>query len=333
MNKPFLIQKKEFNAIDLGRLFFAVVVVAIHTNPLENCTVEVVNVLFIFISELANPFFFLTTGFFIAKVTKEKNGCYQLVNLLKKQVKMYCMWKLIYMPITVYGYCISDNSVWESIFSFWKYFFFVGNHFGSPQFWFLLALIYATSLIYLLYKYQVSDKMIIVCTLSNSLLGTLLKYLVQNVDGFSGMVEKIIRLYIFIFNTPGLVYGTSFVLIGYLLGKYMRQSSSIWFGVLLVILFGSWILLDNNVTKSFIINIAKIIVFLWIVNFECKWNTSFFRKISSRIYYNHMLIFVILSILLNREIYSFGKTMYFSTLFFSVLYGIVLEGRLKNFSY
>ena len=62
------LSSKQYNSIDLMKLIMALVVVAIHTEPLVRCENIVVLNLYKAISDVAVPFFFIASGFLVFKV-------------------------------------------------------------------------------------------------------------------------------------------------------------------------------------------------------------------------------------------------------------------------
>ena len=66
---------KNYDRLDAGKLFMAICVVAIHTHPLEFCTLESVNRLYNVFIYTAVPYFFLATGFLLGEKMKAKSNC------------------------------------------------------------------------------------------------------------------------------------------------------------------------------------------------------------------------------------------------------------------
>lgn len=58
---------KNYNSIDLFKLIMAVCVIAIHTNPLYKCDNKIIVNIYNTVVGVANPFFFLSSGFLIGK--------------------------------------------------------------------------------------------------------------------------------------------------------------------------------------------------------------------------------------------------------------------------
>ena len=59
------LSSKQYNSIDLMKLIMALVVFAIHTEPLLRCENIVVLNLYKAISDVAVPFFFIASGFLV----------------------------------------------------------------------------------------------------------------------------------------------------------------------------------------------------------------------------------------------------------------------------
>lgn len=62
-----MISQRRYNNIDLLKLIMAICVIAIHTRPLYNCGNITVTRVYDSVVGIANPVFFLSTGFLIGK--------------------------------------------------------------------------------------------------------------------------------------------------------------------------------------------------------------------------------------------------------------------------
>ncbi len=94
--------KKEYRGIDIFRLVACVMIIAIHTFPLEMFSPAADYVFTRVIARVAVPFFMMTSGFFlISKYTKEE----KLWSFVKKTALIYIAAIIIYLPINIYqGY-------------------------------------------------------------------------------------------------------------------------------------------------------------------------------------------------------------------------------------
>lgn len=83
-------KSNNYNSIDLFKLIMAICVVAIHTNPLYSCDNKTAVSIYNTVVGVANPFFFLSSGFLIGK--KYFGGGqnnYYILQHLKKLLKLY----------------------------------------------------------------------------------------------------------------------------------------------------------------------------------------------------------------------------------------------------
>ena len=150
---------KEIVGIDVMKVFFAICVVAIHTHPYPNYTSTPYSITrFLDILLLcAVPFFFITTGYFMGKklqspLSDGKNKAV-LEYYLKKYLKLYLIWTAVYLPITLYYYIvISEQSVGMMFIDFLRGLLFLGEHWNSWMLWYLLSMIYALILFYLIWR-------------------------------------------------------------------------------------------------------------------------------------------------------------------------------------
>ena len=82
---------KRYDALNIARFIAALLVVAIHTSPIEgNLGYLLCNV----IARVAVPFFFVTSGYFFYIKFKENNGYKKIY--IKKLVVLYTVWYILY---------------------------------------------------------------------------------------------------------------------------------------------------------------------------------------------------------------------------------------------
>lgn len=62
---------KNYCGIDLIKFFMAIIVVAIHTHPLEHCSNEILIRIYNSIVSSAVPFFFISSGFLLGSKLKK----------------------------------------------------------------------------------------------------------------------------------------------------------------------------------------------------------------------------------------------------------------------
>lgn len=152
-------KEKRYNIIDLSKFISAILIVMIHTQPLLNINYEADFVLDNIICRIAVPFFLVCSGFFIGKMSENDSDIFiPNKEYLKKQfvkiLKLYLIWSLIYLVISMYGW---KKTGWFSIFSFFDWiiaFFTKGSYY---HLWYLISLLYAIPLVYFITK-KVKEK-------------------------------------------------------------------------------------------------------------------------------------------------------------------------------
>lgn len=96
----------------------AMVVVAFHTNPFVDCKSVLVNEIVMLIADLSVPFFFVASGYFL--VLRWGDTSHQRERYIYKTFisafRLYAMWTLLSLPLTIYGYVISGESIVHCVF-------------------------------------------------------------------------------------------------------------------------------------------------------------------------------------------------------------------------
>lgn len=140
--------RKSFPGIDLVKFLMAICVVAIHTHPLQGVANERLNILYDLTVQMAVPFFFLSSGYLLA-VRFDPRDMGANIRIVQKQlrkvVKMYLVWCLIYGPFSVYYYVVhrSGISFVHILVSYARCLLCIGGHYNAYQLWYLLSTIYA----------------------------------------------------------------------------------------------------------------------------------------------------------------------------------------------
>lgn len=200
---------RDYPAIDLAKFIMSFIVIVIHTNayivvPEKICA-------------LAVPLFFVFSGFFMYKGYVKKGGIKKVDSYLIKLVRMYIMYMILYLPLTVYGYYINDKNVVSAVISFARNFLFVGECYYSWPLWYLLALIVATGIIRCMLRMKIGITAIFAAGMMMALIGYGLDYLHENPT--NGWINRIVGLYFEVFTRTrnGFFIGLGYVSTGMLL--------------------------------------------------------------------------------------------------------------------
>ena len=102
---------KEINykLVDLIKFICAFLVIGIHTRQFLSVS-DIADRLFYYdVSNYSVPFFYACSGYFLlAKKSNIKLGD-RLKIRIKKVLRLYLVWSLLYIPLTLYGWCIEGN--------------------------------------------------------------------------------------------------------------------------------------------------------------------------------------------------------------------------------
>lgn len=141
-----MIVQKYYNAIDAAKLLMAFLVVCIHVGAMGDYDYSPT---LHFILNIAIPFFFIASGFFIEnKIEKDDTDEQAVYNhSLLKNLKLYALWILIYSPIALYVYFTDGFPWYHNLLTYLRGVLLVGETPYSWPLWFLLALIVAVFLI------------------------------------------------------------------------------------------------------------------------------------------------------------------------------------------
>lgn len=108
----------------------AIFVVAIHTNPMTACKNEWILAVYDSLVTLAVPFFFIASGFFLGNKMTGTLGDEDNLKVIKaylfRMIKLYLLWTIIYLPLTIYDYVVSGASVLWCAARFIKGVFLIG---------------------------------------------------------------------------------------------------------------------------------------------------------------------------------------------------------------
>lgn len=302
----------EFNAIDIAKFVAAILVVSIHVdtffangNPLlESVNFFIENV----IGRLAVPFFFTCSGFFIFRKTNEKNlNVEPIKKHLKKLLKLYILWSIIYFPIN-FSY-ESANGFFDRVLCFFRdlclsTIFGVG---GYNHLWYLAASIFAIFILTLMIKKKINLKWIVIIAFVLylvSVAGNAWYGFVFYMDFFPSCFSDAKEFHGFIAEKTrsGLFFGLMFMSIGTVFAyknvNLSRRKSLIGFFVsfILMIIETYFVKLNglaNEHESSLFLLPTSFFLFSLIVNIRIEGKKQIFKNLrilSSLIYFSHFWI-------------------------------------------
>lgn len=146
-------ERKQYNAVDLVKFLCAIMVVMIHIAPFgTNGKYEFLNyVIQDYATRIGVPFFFVASGFFLyKKSTYEEFNVQPSKKYILKILKLYVIWSIIYMPLSISHIFVDEKGVLHGILVYLRNIFFVGSYL---QLWYLNATIVGVGLVsFLLYR-------------------------------------------------------------------------------------------------------------------------------------------------------------------------------------
>ena len=111
-------QKKTYGAIDNFRLAAALLIVAIHTGPLDSFSPAADFLVTYCFGRIAVPFFLMVTGFFVLapyqrtvsrSMAGRESACGKVWKFLRKTALLYAAATVLYFPIKIYSGQLSHS--------------------------------------------------------------------------------------------------------------------------------------------------------------------------------------------------------------------------------
>lgn len=282
---------EEYRVLDVMKFVMAIVVVAIHTRPELSFSSLIVRNFFEAVYSIAVPFFFMASGFLLFRkisLPLTDEGKLRIKSYLKRMCKLYVLWTIVYFPLTVYGFYLDGISPLKAVAVFFRNFLLVGENYMSWPLWYLLALVVAVSIIYILLKLKVSKGWIVIISIMMALIGVGLDYCKEN-----SLMPQITDLYFtaFLKTRNGFFVGFLYVALGMFFSKLEQISV---FGPILLFVLGV-VGMSMKLPLSNALIVCPIFIFsISYVGNKITQDTSVrFRLLSSIIYFTHMVFMAV----------------------------------------
>lgn len=279
------IDRQNFNGIDCVKLLMALVVVGIHTLSPETFS-EGISCCISAVYALAVPFFFVTSGFLLSSKIKGSAREEQLAYLrkwLRRLERLYILWTIIYLPYAIYGFSLEPLGFTKALAVYARNVILVGENYWSWPLWYLLAMLVAGCMIYLLLRFKVKRTYWYILAIAFAIVGILLDELhANNLGG--------VNLYYSIFKTTrnGFFVGFPYMVLGLHLSSYGIQFSKLSLFTLLTIGFVAQLV---DIPLSCYITVYALFALILSINFPTRKDLIYInvRLSSSVIYFIHML--------------------------------------------
>ena len=307
--------------IDYFRLFLSILVVIIHTYPLFTYG----NLAGWFItnglSRIAVPCFFILNGYFISTRIQDAKFVKQY---LKRLIIMYIVWMLIYAPI-IYIDIWNDSRLVRFFYPI------VGTH----HLWYVIALIEAVIILYVIKKQIKKDFVILILSMTLFFIGL----------GFR-IYASLEALPLFV-HRNFLFLGFPFVFIGYYIAQNKEQvkklSSYFCFSLLAIGMCG--LVAESYISFSYpklfstsdlflsLLLLCPVVVVMILRNSKHKEDDGYVGQLASGIYFTHALVIVgirsVFSSFIENYIYILPVVLFISMIMSVGL--IELNKRIKIF--
>ena len=106
-------ENRYYTGIDKMRFAAALLVIAIHTSPLDSFSETGNFILTRIFGRVAVPFFFMTSGFFV--LSKYRYDGSRLYKFLKKTGIVYAAAVILYLPVNIYSGAFSQSELLPNI--------------------------------------------------------------------------------------------------------------------------------------------------------------------------------------------------------------------------
>lgn len=310
-------ENKNYNSLDFIKWIMAIVVIAIHTHPLENFHCGIILRIYDKLIPIAVPFFFMCSGFLLFNkvklpIEKKDESAIRIKNYIYHIAKYYLIWTLIFLPLTIYEYFTNDHKFLIDIFLFLRGFFLIGSHLNSWALWYLLSLLYSLILIYICLLKKKTIKFIVILTFILFVLGNFLTHLILIKNNLPVFTTKFINIYVNLFADCRLLLNPIYVAVRIALAEhkgFLSKFKNNTLIIALILFFVFNLFLPNNSFSSNIINlIVSTLVFIITLNLNFKDSQIWykFRKSSTVIFFSHLLIFSAYNFSIYKKSSHFG---------------------------
>lgn len=285
---------RKYNSIDLMKIIMSICVVAIHTEPLNNCTNKWALNIFDSVVRMAVPFFFVVSGFLLASKFDDDFSSDHNIDIVKKTLirimKLYVLWTIIYLPMTMVHFLLEKKSILHNFVDFIRGFIFIGQQYNSWPLWYLLSTIYSLCLILLILKLKLNRKILLTIGFVFLIFSTGVSWFVSYTGTMPYSLTLVQKALSYTIVTGRIFTGAFYIPLGiYLQKKEMPVSICTTMLVLGFIL--------SIFTTSFVIDIVLLVVsitglFGVVVKWQLKDNSIYpiLRRMSTVIYFVHMYV-------------------------------------------
>lgn len=294
-------------------------VVAIHVAS-GSCIGITFPYMFSWFIRLAVPFFFVTSGFLLARELSCKED-YEKESFLKvrtgKILKLFSLWLLIYLPISLICFPYGEKPLYKLVTSIIANVLIRGEIRYAWPLWFLYSLLLTTAGLWFTSRSRISRILFLIIVCLFYISGQILTLVeTTNLPLYLQYLCKLLPI--------RAIGGGGYLLCGILIFKTYTYIAKAYFSILLIGI--SIVLHIFNLPCYEMIGGISIFLFATLLNIDKKRFSSSLRVQSMWIYYLHMyVIFILLSISKIKGIQLQLWPTYFTVLFITMLIAYILS--------
>ncbi|MEL4106106.1 acyltransferase family protein [Oscillospiraceae bacterium WX1] len=250
------------------------------------------------LSNLAVPCFFIISGSLL--FGRADVSAATVKKYLWRILRLYALWSLLYLPVTVYGWLTGGRPMWENLLRYAQQFVFASD---IVQLWYLPALFFAVAALALLLRLGLSRRAILLMAFVLLLIGAFC-------DNTALMTrfpvaERLLHAYnaVFLTTRNGLFYGLFYTALGVRLGQTAARCRTALLAAILAVSLAA-MLMEATVLHS-VNMLVSAVPAAWALVRLCErvpaiinqGRAVLLRMASSLIYYDHILILLALTLL------------------------------------
>ena len=290
------------NSIDIFRFISALLVIAIHTNPVADINPYLGYFFTEILPRVAVPFFFCVSGYFYIKKLNRANEKQEIIKIFKttflSYLKIYFFWSIVYLVCDYKRYFYEGASVKGVIVGIVLNFFVYGSYY---HLWYFIGIFFSLIIVTLCYLIR-AEKILAYLSVILYLVGAMgcAYYQIGNkIPLFSMLISSSY----FTLIRRILLMALPFFMMGYFLPKIPDRKTLIKLviaGVLFVgeIIFVNILELNINIIETIFLYIFLAYIMVWLLHHplkEKKRQGESCRYLASFVYFSHPLFILIIT--------------------------------------
>ncbi len=279
--------------------------------------------------KLAVPFFFISSGFLLGKKMGqsfyEENSFNILHHYLRKTIKLYVIWSIVYLPLAIwdYIYISKDTQIIKVVLRYIRDLLFVGQHYNSWILWYLLSTIYTLIFLIFLFKKRIRFSIILIICGSIGIFGsTGLTWIVNNSDKLNTYLQIVSKLIGYSIMNGRILKGLFYIP----LGIYLYQNRLSLYKAIITFIVGFCFMLlgnENIWIEEIGMAVCSLGLFNVVINISLRDSEKYvlFRVLSRVMYFSHLWIWSVYYFLKYGE-KRYGGDCFCVTTLISIILGV-----------